>query len=99
MTFLLVLAFCYGADSPPVDIDKLVETARAKDFAGPAEEAVRLWEQVTAANPYQGQYWLRLAAARKSANQLAPAAAAYAEAHRLGAGVKGSVAYSVASCH
>jgi hypothetical protein len=95
----LLLALTWCGDNQTEDLDKLLEAARAKDRESAYAESGKLWEKVTHANPYQGQYWLRQGDAYRRANQLDQAIPAYLEAHRLGAGVKGSIAYTLACCY
>ena len=52
----LLLALSWCVDNQPEDLDKLLEAARAKDRESAYAEAAILWEKVTHANPYQGQY-------------------------------------------
>jgi hypothetical protein len=95
------------------DFVAMVARAEMRSGDGDWTEATALWEQVTAANPVNGDYWARLAEARFGSEEYAAAREAYQKALELGISpvyrfgysddapepIPSEVAYRIACCY
>jgi tetratricopeptide (TPR) repeat protein len=76
-----------------------LQQARQASAAKQWSEAARLWDEVTQANPVNGDFWLRLAEARRGASDLRGAVAAYEKVRTLGVdGLRAEIPYEIARC-
>lgn len=84
------------AQTSPADFIALVGRADAASDAKDWRPAMTLWRSVIAANPYEGRFWSRLAAAAYAAKDYDAAIAAWTKTIELGADVPENDAYNIA---
>ena len=82
----------------PARFQRLVAQARTRSVEKAWPEAAALWEQVVAANPVHGAFWVALATARYENHDYAQARDAFQKVLRLGEGFPGEAAYRIACC-
>lgn len=78
---------------------RLLARARTASQVGSWQDAVVLWEAVTAHNPVEGRFWGQLAEAYFRSGAYGRAIETYERAIELGAGYPAEATYQIACCH
>ncbi len=78
---------------------RLVARAKAASRIESWQEAIALWEMVTAQNPVEGRFWAQLAEAYEWGSEYRRAIPAYAQVIALGVGYPAEAIYRIACCH
>ncbi len=95
LNFLCVCA----QENNPVAFISLLENARKAATDKKWNEAATLWQQATAQNPVNGEYWSNLGSAYYNNKQYDKSIEAYKKQIELGWGLTYNAAYNIACCY